>query len=230
MTYNVHGCMGRDGKVSVTRIARLIARHNPGIVCLQELDAVRPVHQAEAISRKLAMEFHYFSSMKSEKRGNAILSRYPLRLVKMGPLPRSVDSPIFEPRGAIWVEIDVNGKKIQLFNTHLSLSPQEALKQAVALMGPDWAGGVKDRDRLVVCGDFNADPPSKVCGKIGEDLKSVQAGRKVINTLTSYAPLRAVDHIFTGKGLRTLKVEVPRTGLERIASDHLPLVAELELV
>jgi hypothetical protein len=38
MSYNVHGCKGMDGRVSTDRIARVIARYNPDIVALQELD------------------------------------------------------------------------------------------------------------------------------------------------------------------------------------------------
>src|SRR5690606_32470965 len=36
MTYNVHRCIGVDGKLSPERIARVIARHSPDIVVLQE--------------------------------------------------------------------------------------------------------------------------------------------------------------------------------------------------
>lgn len=233
MTYNVHGCMGRDGKISPTRIARIIARHDPDVVCLQELDTDEAVHQAEAISRKLAMTFHYFSSLKKERRGNAVLSRFPVRLVKSGPLPRLANTRLLEPRGAIWVEIDAHGRKIQLFNTHLSLSSHEALRQAQTIMGPEWVGAVEDQDRVIVCGDFNAEPLSRVCARIGPCLKNVQAELKdhrALNTLPSYFPMRMVDHVFTGPGLRARKIEVPRTELERVSSDHLPLIVELEII
>jgi endonuclease/exonuclease/phosphatase family metal-dependent hydrolase len=233
MTYNVHGCMGRDGKVSPLRIARIIARQNPDVVCLQELDTDERVHQAEVIAQKLAMTFHYFSSLKKERRGNAVLSRYPVKLVKSGPLPRIAPTRLLEPRGAIWVELDVHGRKVQLLNTHLSLSPQEAFRQSDALMGPDWLGPLENKKDVIVCGDFNAAQSSKVCGRLCATFKNVQddlKNHRVLKTLPSYYPVRAIDHVFIGSGIKTIKVEVPRTGLERIASDHLPLVAELEIL
>jgi endonuclease/exonuclease/phosphatase family metal-dependent hydrolase len=42
-------------------------------------------------------------------------------------------------------------------------------------------------------------------------------------------PIRRIDHIFVGDGFRVLNTEVPRTRLTRVASDHLPLVVDLEL-
>jgi hypothetical protein len=41
LTYNVHRCMGMDGKLSPERIARVIARHTPDVVALQEPDVGR---------------------------------------------------------------------------------------------------------------------------------------------------------------------------------------------
>src|SRR5262249_42075187 len=63
MSYNVHGCIGMDGRVSMERIAQVIARFDPDIIALQELDVGRPrsgkVNQAQVIARKLEMKFHF---------------------------------------------------------------------------------------------------------------------------------------------------------------------------
>ncbi len=233
MTYNVHGCMGRDGKISPSRIARIIARHDPAIICLQELDTDEKVHQAEMISKKLAMTFHFFSSLEKERRGNAILSRYPVKLVKRGPLPRLKETRLLEPRGAIWVEVDIHGKTLQLLNTHLSLSSKEAFMQAEAVRGPEWLGGLQEKELLVVCGDLNVETYSRVCAHIGEGLKNVQTsleGHRELKTIPGYYPVRTLDHIFVGSAIKVKKIEVPRTELERMASDHLPLIADLEII
>ena len=234
MTYNVHGCMGRDGKVSPERIARIIARHHPDVVALQELGATELSHQAEIIADVLAMTFHFHPSflMKKGKYGNAILSRFPMRPLRVGPLPKMSGSRMLEPRGALWVEIDCAGKKIQLLNTHLSLSPREGLMQTEALLGEDWIGNPACEGPIILCGDFNALPGSKICGRIGQKLKHAQFEMNLarpLKTLPSFFPLGLVDHVFVGADLKVLSVEVPRTELEKISSDHLPLIADIQV-
>ena len=94
MSYNVHGCAGMDGCISTERIARVIARYNPDIIALQELDVGRlrsgKIDQAEIIARKLEMKHHFHPAFrwKDEQYGNAILSRYPMALIKTGSLPK----------------------------------------------------------------------------------------------------------------------------------------------
>ncbi len=234
MTYNVHGCMGRDGKVSPNRIARIISRHNPDIVCLQELDTRHTAHQAEIIAQKLEMTFEYHSSLaiKTGTRGNAVFSRFPMRLAKNGILPHMPRSPHLEPRGALWVEIDFCGKKIQLVNTHLSLSPAEGLMQMEALLGPEWMAAPSFSGPAMLCGDLNAMPGSKICRRAGQFLKNAQMsleGHQVLKTLPSYRPIGSVDHVFVSPRLEVVSIDVPNTRLERIASDHLPLIAEIKI-
>src|SRR6185369_10366729 len=88
MTYNVHSCLGMDGRVSPARIGRVIARHQPDIVALQELDVRRRrtggIDQAEAIARELEMKFQFHAAVEvgEERFGNAVFSRLPMRLVR----------------------------------------------------------------------------------------------------------------------------------------------------
>ncbi|MBK5289658.1 MAG: alkaline phosphatase family protein, partial [Acidimicrobiia bacterium] len=109
LTYNVHSCVGIDGRLSPERIARVIAKHAPDIVALQELDVRRSrtggLDQARAIAEALEMslEFHPTVTVADEQFGDAVLSPHPLRLVRTGVLPGIG----LEPRGAIWVEVDV---------------------------------------------------------------------------------------------------------------------------
>ncbi|WP_255876093.1 endonuclease/exonuclease/phosphatase family protein, partial [Microbulbifer elongatus] len=135
MTYNVHICKGMDGKLSPERIARVIARYSPDIVALQEVDVRRQrtgsVDQAHQISRLLSMDCHFQPAMhlEDERYGDAIMTRLPIRLVKKdilpGPPERSRAQKFAEPRGALWVELDFHGTRVQLFNTHLGLSKGE---------------------------------------------------------------------------------------------------------
>ena len=234
MTYNVHGCMGRDGKVSPERIARVIARYEPDIIAIQELGAYELSHQAEIIANTLAMAFHYHPSflMKKGQYGNAILSRFPMRPLRVGSLPKMSGSRLLEPRGALWVEIDCRGKKLHFLNTHLSLSPREGLLQTEVLMGPDWLGNPACDGPVILCGDFNALPASKICGRIGQKLRNVQMEMlhiRPLKTLPSFFPMSSVDHVFVSSGIQIKGSKVPRTELEKVSSDHLPLIAEIEL-
>ena len=92
MTYNVHSCIGMDGKLDAERIARVIARARPDVVALQELDVGRSrtagMDQAQLIARYLEMAFHFHPALhlEEERYGDAILTHLPHRLVKAGPL------------------------------------------------------------------------------------------------------------------------------------------------
>lgn len=238
LTYNVHGCVGLDGKNSPDRIARVIARQNADVVALQEIDVGRnrsgKIDQAEMIARKLGMVFHFQPSLSLEdgKYGNAILSRYPLKMIRMGPLPRLRARRLFEPRGALWVEIDVSGIKVNLITSHLSLWPAERLLQAEALLGSDWTGSTACQGPVILCGDFNANPRSMVCRRIGcklQDAQLIAGSHKPKSTWLASHPFSRIDHFFVSPDIEVMNIAVPATELDRIASDHLPLTADVKV-
>jgi hypothetical protein len=128
----------------VGRIAEVLARLEPDIVALQELDVGRArtggVDQAHEIARRLDMACHFHAALKVEEElyGDAILTALPERLIQVGPLPGHPRMPVLEPRGALWVEADVDGRALQVINTHLGLVPREQQIQAAHLAGPSW--------------------------------------------------------------------------------------------
>lgn len=238
MTYNVHSCIGMDGKLSPDRIARVIAQYDPDIVALQELDAGRHrtngIDQAEVIARTLAMDFHFHPAMQleEEKYGDAVLSHHPIRLIRAAELPRLSGRTFLEPRGALWVSVTVDGVEYQLINTHLGLSPRERLLQCEALLGPDWLGHADCREPVILCGDFNAGPKSVVCKKfIGalHDAQDVLLNHRPKSTWFGRYPINRIDHVFVDQRIEVCSVQVPRTALTRTASDHLPLIVDLRV-
>jgi endonuclease/exonuclease/phosphatase family metal-dependent hydrolase len=236
MTYNVHSCIGMDGKLSPTRIARVIARENVDVAALQELDVHRPrtggVDQAEAIAERLNMLYHFQPAMRmeEEKYGDAILSRYPMRLVRAGKLPDLGLRPFGEPRGALWVTVDFDGVPVQVVNTHLGLHEEERRKQLEALLGPDWLTHPAMKGPVIFCGDFNAWPGASVLRPLDRLLRdaALEKGRS-LKTWFGRFPLGRLDHVFVGKGVEVLDVRVPGTELEKTASDHLPLIVEARI-
>ena len=236
LTYNVHSCIGLDGTLSPERIARVIARIEPDVVALQELDAGRHrtggVHQAQTIADHLGMlvEFHPTYEVAEEQFGDAVLSRHPMRVVATGPLPRLEGHPELEPRGAIRVEVDVGDVTYTVINTHLSIHPRERRLQADALLGPEWLGDIAPGTNAVLCGDFNAGPGFPTCAAIGRRFEDVQVGldgHRPRRTWGGRWPVARIDHIFVDPTLEILHVDVPATHLTRTASDHLPLYADL---
>jgi endonuclease/exonuclease/phosphatase family metal-dependent hydrolase len=94
-TYNVHGCVGIDRRRSELRIADVIASLGADLVSLQELNLRRPrsgaVDQAVIIAQQLGWNALFQSALQNpdEDLGDAIISRYPLRLIRTAELPGS---------------------------------------------------------------------------------------------------------------------------------------------
>ena len=238
MTYNVHSCIGTDGKTSPQRIARVIGRYNPDIVALQELDRGRQrtgdVDQPHLIAKELEMMYHFHPSIQvgQEFYGNVVLSRYPMEIIRSGRLPGITKSPRAEPRGVIWSIINISGIKINFFNTHLGTFYRERIQQTKALLGPAWVSHPCCQGPVILCGDFNALPHSQICRLIKEKFDDTQ--EKLDNhspkaTWSSYYPIGRIDHVFVGPEIEVTHVEVSRTDLDKLASDHLPLLVDVKL-
>lgn len=231
LTYNVHSCRGRGGRPDPGLIAQVIASAAPDVIALQELDVGRArtggVDQAHEIARHLKMDAHFHPALhvEEEKYGDAILTALPSRLMKAGPLPS-----IGEPRGAIWVEIGHTGAKIQVINTHLGLRSKERLIQAQTLAGADWLGNAACCSHpAILAGDFNAVPRSRAYGFLAKGLSKDTLKMPATATFPARFPLLRLDHVFTNTRARILTYDVVDTPLARRASDHLPLLATVEV-
>jgi len=237
MTYNVHGCRGTDGVFSSHRIARVIARERPDVVCLQELDQVRTrsggIDQAREIAERLQSEYHFHavSEMDDGLFGNAVLSLLPIRLLRKAALPgyeRLRDVLGLWHRGAIAVALSVGSEEVIIVNTHLSVFPREQRLQAQSLLNDGWLGDDPNRP-VLLAGDFNAGPRSQTMKILAETLHNSvpDATARLHKTWTAQLPIRRIDHILHSGSVHTAQIYVPRTNLSRIASDHLPLVADI---
>lgn len=235
MTYNTHGCGGMDGRVSPRRIARVIGEHRPDIVALQEMDLGRRRSRAEDQAALIAQELGLHAvfcptvTRGEEHYGHALLSHWPIEVVNRSRLPHDPRSWFKEARSAIWVRVQVAGQPVNVITTHLGLGVKERLLQMQMLMGKDWIGGIPEGEPVILCGDFNCLPRSAPYNLAAKRLQDVQSHRRVLNTFSSNRPLVRLDHIFVSSHLACEEVIVPRNDLTRIASDHLPLIADLHL-
>ncbi len=238
LTYNVHRCVGVDGRLDVARIAGVIAALEPDIVALQELDVGRArtngVDQAHEIARRLDMVFHFNAALRVEEEqyGDAILTSCPERLVKAGALPGLTPTLGLEPRGALWIAAEIGGIPVQVINTHLGLAPREQQRQAAALAGPDWLRRDDCRGPTILLGDFNATGASVVyrtlTTRLG-DSRRLSPTRRATSTFPSRLPLLRIDHVFVSSQIKVLDLDAPYSPATRTASDHLPLVMDFEI-
>ena len=233
ITYNIHRSIGTDRTLSPERIADVISVHQPDVVALQEVDygQVRPtVHdQAAIIAEGLNFQPVW---IERERCGNTLLSRFPMRMVKAGGLHRPRKWHTLARRGALWVEIEAFGARVQIINTHLGLTPASRLHQARVLVGPEWLDSPDCRPPVILCGDFNTQPGSNVFkfleGRLGHVDTSLVNGQSE-RTWPSSHPLFSIDHMFISGDLAVETVVVPNGGAVRTASDHLPLFVQLSL-
>lgn len=237
LTYNVHSGIGTDRELDVGRIAEAIARCRPDIVALQELDVgrerTRGVDQAHEIAERLGMRFQFNAAMRvaEEQYGDAILTHLPMRLVKAAALPTLPEFTVLEPRGALWVEITIGGRKLQVINTHLGLVPREQRAQAAALLGEEWLSHARCVDPVILLGDFNAPSRTRPYRMLAATLRDAQKAlnRRTQPTYPSRMPVLRIDHLFVSRSVKVLDVQAATAPLMRIASDHLPLWMDFEL-
>ena len=132
-TYNVHGCVGLDGRLSPARIARVLLSLDADIVALQELDVGRSrsqaVDQAQIIADLLEMKMHFGAAIDvtGERYGNAILSRWPMELRRAELL--SPGHGRSEPRGARLGHRDLGDEQVEIISTHLGLTQADRNQQ-----------------------------------------------------------------------------------------------------
>jgi endonuclease/exonuclease/phosphatase family metal-dependent hydrolase len=238
LTYNVHRCVGADRRLDVARVADVIAALEPDIVALQELDVGRMrtngVDQAHEIARRLEMAFHFHPAMKVEEElyGDAILTRHPERKIRSAALPGHERVSQLEPRGALWVSVELDGRQLQVINTHLGLVPREQQNQAAALAGPQWLGHPDRQGPTILLGDFNVTSASQVYRTLSDQLRPARrhtAKKSPSATFPSVFPVLRIDHVFVSEEVRVLDIFAPYDPMTRVASDHLPLVMDFEL-
>jgi endonuclease/exonuclease/phosphatase family metal-dependent hydrolase len=238
VTYNVHRCVGNDRRLDVARVAAVLAALDPDIVALQELDVGRArtggVDQAHEIAVRLGMTCHFHAALtvEEERYGDAILTGFPERLVQVGPLPGYDPIPRLEPRGALWVEVDVKGVPVQVINTHLGLVPREQQGQAAWLAGPAWLEHPHCRGPRILLGDFNATGTSVVYRTLTGELapaRRLSPQQSPTSTFPSPLPVLRIDHLFVSREIKVTDVFAPFSPATRVASDHLPLVMDFDV-
>jgi endonuclease/exonuclease/phosphatase family metal-dependent hydrolase len=238
MTYNVHRCVGPGGRDSIADITSVCADAQADIIALQELDAPETdadegAHHARDLAASLGMQLLFCRTFRRGVGyyGHALLSRYKLDLMKVTTFASPhVDA---EPRGAIWARATLPRGTIDVVSTHLGVHRNERGAQSRELLGEGWLASPDMRRPCLLCGDMNAVPQaSSTYRRFAAHLRDAQrvlGGHRPRPTFPSTLPLLRLDHVFVSDDVGVRAINVPWNSRSRSASDHLPLIVDLEL-
>jgi endonuclease/exonuclease/phosphatase family metal-dependent hydrolase len=229
-TYNIHRCRGLDRRVRPERIAAVLASINPDVVALQEVigpSLIGPGH-AEEIGAALGMGWTMAPTreLRNHQFGNVVLSRYPIREHARIDLSWKT----CEARGAQRVAIDLgDAGLLHVYNAHLGTALLERRYQAPRLA--DWIADRHVVGPRIVLGDFNEWGRGLVADILADRLRSVDLypHLKRRRTYPGFFPVLHLDHIYFSGNVEIRQIELPRTRLSMMASDHLPLVADVRV-
>lgn len=213
-----------------------------GVVNLSGVDS----NIFEFLKRELSCEGVFYPSATiidktNSFQGNAVLTRHKILESKFIPLNRhsgmTLDRfnnsdffPVF-PRSIVEAKIEINDNEIVALSCHgaWTAPPQdneENYRQAKLV-----AKHLKDLKLPFIMGaDMNMPPETRVIKTIEKSAKNLIVGSGILQTthpVVHKAVPRGflVDYIFTSKHFKKISIEAPNI----LVSDHLPLVAEVEL-
>jgi endonuclease/exonuclease/phosphatase family metal-dependent hydrolase len=221
-TYNVHGCVGADGRFDPGRVLRVLRALDADVIALQELRwrpdealhvladlAGRMEYTALAGSTLMRPDGHY---------GNALLTRLPV----LATLQVDLSVPGREPRGALQATLRAGAGTLDVIATHLGLGPGERRTQMRHVLGLVNACAKP----VVLMGDLNE---WFLWGRPLRRLHRYFKATPSVATFPAMLPLLALDRVWTHPRSLLKRIRVHTSPLARVASDHLPLVATLEI-
>ena len=241
LSYNIHRAIGVDRRFRVERVAEILHHHAADIALLQEVDEGAPRSRELNLAKELAELAGYPHhalghnvTLRKGRYGNATLSRFPI------VRERNIDLTIGrrKRRGCQHTTVLVPGAKgtadaLEVFNLHLGLSAMERHEQiGLLLRSPEFLC-LPLQAPCIVGGDFN-DWRSLLLPvftlALGFDCatRTEESGR-LLRTFPAFAPRGALDRVYLRGGLRAKRCSTSRLRAARVASDHLPVLIEVEL-
>jgi endonuclease/exonuclease/phosphatase family metal-dependent hydrolase len=228
-TYNIHRCRGLDGRTRPHRIAEVLQAIGADIIALQEVVGAGPLHSGHAQELGAALGMGWVMAparlLRRHEFGNVVLSRFPIAQHTRYDLSWKT----CEPRCCQRVDLDLGDGLLHLYNVHFGTAILERRVQAARLAG--IVGDRRVTGAKVVLGDFNEWTRGPASALLSERLRGVDlaAHLRRRRTYPGVLPLVHLDHIYYQGSVDVERVELIRTRRALIASDHLPLVAELKV-
>jgi endonuclease/exonuclease/phosphatase family metal-dependent hydrolase len=224
-TYNIHKCRGLDGQTRTDRIASVLEEVGADIIALQEVVKDQTDHLAERIGYFQA--FGEVRQYRGSGYGNATLSRWDFKLIR----PVDVTVAGREQRAALRTDIRLGQHVLHVFNVHLGTGARERKQQAARLLDADLLRAIDISGPRIVLGDFNEWVHGLVTRSLTAEfhLTDLRLHLKRTRSYPALLPLLHLDHIYLDHHLAVEKAHFHRSRRALIASDHLPLVADLIL-
>lgn len=224
-TYNIHRAIGADGRADPGRVAAVLREIDADVVALQEVGASEATGTDALVDRLAeatgAVATRGFTlSDAGGDYGNVLLTRREPGRVEC--LDLTVEGN--EPRGAIVATIEQAGRALRIVATHLGLRARERRVQAELLAR--WLAAQEPEHATVLLGDVNEWRPRAATLRILERQLGRAPGPA---TFPTRRPLFALDRVFAWPRPSLESVQVHRSALARRASDHLPVVAHVNL-
>lgn len=249
-SYNIHRCIGCDGKHNPQRVARVLQLLDADIIALQEVgfETDKEHNVLQYLGKSIDAQIIEGVTLLDERGhyGNAVLSRLPIDTIKL----HDISVSHCEPRGVIELQLDINGQRLQLLATHLGLRPGERRSQVdyiLAVLSDSHA------DIQVLVGDLNQWWCGSASRRRLQNYFSRAANRRrqcpAPRTFPARWPLFSLDRILlqpaelcdrlehghkallgrNTNSRNTAPIDASIRRLAACASDHLPLLAELRL-
>ncbi len=235
VTWNIHKGIGVDRAYRLDRIVGVLREVDADVVCLQEVDEGVPRSSKDRQGQRLARELDYPHTalglnvrVRGGAYGNLTLSKYPLKDV------HNVDLtiPPKKRRSGLVTRICTGPKHGWLLaNVHLGLFHLERRVQLRRVLTHVFEGAQPDQP-LVIAGDWNEwghGLVRQVMKEWGFHLaRSDHQPKKGARTWPSRRPMASLDKIVYRDPIRCHHVGSVLDEQTRVASDHLPLMVELE--
>jgi endonuclease/exonuclease/phosphatase family metal-dependent hydrolase len=233
VSYNIHkGIGGRDRLYRFERIVEVIEQLEPDVLCLQEVD--HNVHrsrfddQPKLLAERLnaaTLLYQPNVHLKTGGYGNLILAGWPL----LAKHQISLRVKAKKPRGAQVVVVDTPTGPLRLVNWHLGLSERERLWQANHLLHHALFREGQELPTLII-GDYN-DWRNRLrhTSFAAHGFEQITSPPSRFRSFPAYLPLGSLDKAFYRGSLNVRRAFIAHSPLARRASDHLPLVIDLDL-
>lgn len=218
-----------DRRTRPDRVAAVLRAIDADIVALQEVIGPGPRGSShiEEIGASLGMGWVMAPArrLREHQFGNVVLSRLPI----LHHAEHDLSWKTCEPRCLQRADVDVHGHRLHVYNVHLGTAILERRYQAQRLseiVSDRHVSGAK-----VVLGDFNEWMRGLTTMLLSRTLRSVDV-RSYLKRRRTYPglfPILHLDHIYYSGRVEVLGLAMPRTRLSLMASDHLPLVADIRM-
>ena len=219
MTYNVHQGFNASQIPSLDEIVATIAHESPDVLVLQEVVRGWMIDEQHDVLTVLAQRLEmYYTWLPTigDLYGNAILSRYPMEVVKRVPYPPG-PTQRNQPRGALFVKIG----DLLVVGTHLDHTSdgtfvrQDQVRTILRELG--------DATSVVVAGDLNAEP-ADIEIRLFDQAGFQDLGQSAGTTTTGDEPAKRIDYVW---GLGVVGAQAHTTAETNLSSDHRGLVVNI---